>query len=98
MRTIVLILSIFLFGSFNMPLSDTWDGTEYDQLVTGNAARNAGTIGVFIITTPIPTELNKKALTKAQLATYTSISTGSFPLSGYASNQCVSKGAILSTF
>jgi hypothetical protein len=37
-------------------------------------------------------------MTKADLVTYTDIPTGNSPLSGYASNQCVSKAAILGVY
>lgn len=98
MKTIILAFIFLATTSFTLPLSDTWNGTTDSQLVSGNALRDAGAIGVLTITTPIPTELNKKAMTKANLETYTSISTGSYPLSEYSSNQCISKSAILGTF
>jgi hypothetical protein len=82
-------------------MADTWNGTDDASLVTGNCIRNAGAIGLITVST-IPSALNKEALTTAQLATYTSISTGSLysvNLSAYyTSNQCPTKGAILATF
>jgi len=79
-------------------MPDTWAGTADAELCTGNCIRDGGANAIFTVTTTIPSGLNKKAMTKAELATYTSISTGSTPLSDYASNQCPSKSAILGTF
>lgn len=80
-------------------MADTWNANAGNQLCTGNAIRDGGaTAGLFSITTTIPTSLNKEAMTKADLATYTNIPTGNFPLSELTSNQCPTKDDILSTF
>jgi hypothetical protein len=80
-------------------MADTWDANAGNQLCTGNAIRNgASTAGLFSITTSIPTELNKEVLTKSQLATYTDIPTGNFPMSELTSLQCPTKDEILGTF
>lgn len=78
-------------------MADTWAGTTDAEIVTGNCVRDAGVNGIFTVST-IPSGLNKKGMTKTEIATYTSVSTGSFPLSDYTSNQLVSKSAILGTF
>jgi hypothetical protein len=72
-------------------MADTWDGTEGNQLPTGNALNNGG-FGVSI-----PSEFNKKALTKAQMATYTDVFTNNSPIASMASNQCPTKDDILGT-
>jgi hypothetical protein len=80
-------------------MADTWDANTDNQINTGNAIRNgAGASGLYSITTTIPTELNKKLLTKAQLATYTNIPTGNVPMNVLTSNECPTKGEILGTF
>lgn len=78
-------------------MADTWNANAGNQLCTGNAIRDGGaTAGLFSITTTIPTSLNKEAMTKSDLATYTNINTAS--MLDVASNQCPTKDDILSTF
>jgi hypothetical protein len=80
-------------------MADTWDANADNQLCTGNAVRDGATAtGLWSITTTIPSELNKRILTKAQLATYTNISTTSTPLGQMSSNECPTKDEILGTF
>lgn len=100
-----LITLAILFLSCTKPVdapvySDTWDGTAANQLVTGNAVRDGGNggSGLFIITTTIPSGLNKKTLTIAELATYTNIPTGNNPLASMPSNRCPTKEEILGVY
>ena len=78
-------------------MADTFDANADNQLCTGNAIRN-GYFGFWSVTTTIPSSLDKKAMTKADLATYTNIPTGNFPLSDLTSNQCPTKEEILGVF
>jgi hypothetical protein len=80
-------------------MADTWDANAGNQLNTGNAIRNgASASGLYSITTTIPSGLNKKVLTKAELATYTDIPTSNYPMSELTSLQCPTKDEIISTF
>jgi hypothetical protein len=99
MKKIILALIFLISTSFTLPLSDTWDGNTGSQLCTGNAIRDGATAaGLYTITTTIPAELDKKVLTKAELATYTSIPTDNVPMNALSSNQCPTKDQILGTF
>lgn len=98
-KLLFLFLVLTSFCTKEMNYATTWAGTASNQLVTGAALRDGGTTtGLFTITTTIPTGLNSKAMTKAELATYTDIPTGNFPLSGMTSNRCPTKQDILATF
>lgn len=99
MKILLIALLLFSCTSFNYPLADTWAGTADNQLVTGNALRDGATAsGVYTITTTIPAELNKKAMTKANLSTYTDIPVTNEPLNSLPSNQCPTKITILGVF
>ena len=79
--------------------SYAWDDCGNNQLVSGNVVRDgASRSGLYSITTPIPTSLNLRCLTKADLATYTNIPTGNSPLNSLTSNQCPTKDEILGVF
>jgi hypothetical protein len=73
-------------------MSDTWSGNLGNQIPTGNAVRDFGG-GSWTI----PTELNKRAFTKANWATYTTIATGNSPVGALPSNQCPTQDQILGT-
>ena len=80
-------------------MADNWNDNANNQINTGNAIRDgASASGLYSITTTIPSGLNKKLLTKAELATYTDIPTGNVPLNAHASNQCPTKEEILGVF
>lgn len=81
-------------------MADTWDANAGNQLGTGNAIRDgaSATGGLYSITTTIPSGLNKKVLTKSELATYTNIPTGNVPMNVLASNEPPTKDEILATF
>lgn len=80
-------------------MSDTWNGNSGNQCNTGNAIRDgASATGAYSITTTIPSSLDKKLLTKSEIATYTNISTGNVPMNDLASNQIPTKDDILGTF
>ncbi len=72
-------------------MADTWAGTAGNQLPTGNALNDGG-FGVSI-----PASYNTRALTKANLASYTNILTGNEPIASMPSNQCPTKDDILGT-
>ena len=80
-------------------MADTWNANTGSQINTGNAIRDgASATGLYTITTTIPAGLNKKLLTKSELATYTDIPTGNVPMDVLASNECPTKDEILGTF
>lgn len=80
-------------------MADTWDANAGNQLGTGNAIRDGATAtGLYSITTTIPSGLNKKVLTKSELATYTNIPTGNVPMNVLATNELPTKDEILGTF
>lgn len=96
MRKIVFGLFLLVSCAGTSPTSTTWNGTASDQLVSGAALTDGATeTGLWTMSgTPSST----KMMTKADLVTYTNIPTGNSPLSDYASNQCVTKQAILGVY
>jgi hypothetical protein len=96
MRKIVFGLFLLVSCAGTSPTSTTWNGTASDQLVSGAALTDGATVtGLWTMSGTPP---STKMMTKADLVTYTDIPTGNSPLSGYASNQCVSKAAILGVY
>lgn len=78
-------------------MADTWNANSSNQCNTGNAIRDGATAtGLYSITTTIPSELNKRLLTRAQLGTYTNIPVSN--LGSMPSNQVPTKEDILFTF
>lgn len=77
-------------------MPDTWNGTDSNGLITGNSLRDGATAtGDYTITTTIPSDKNKKGMTKDEVETYTDISIGNTIAATYASNQIVTKQSII---